>query len=498
MSIEIEIKLSATPDKISDIKQWVSDRFSDTSDWQEKQLANTYFDTENHKLREMEIGLRIRRDGEKFIQSVKSAGRVVGGLFQRNESEIELPSKELDLQAVAEPYLMILLEEAEEEDGPFKPAFNTDFLRRQMVVTESDSQIEIALDVGSIRCKEAQQDICEVELELKEGEPAVLFALCQELIEKFNLVLDSESKAERGYSLCRKSSPYLKQLRVVELSAKSSAEAAFETIAHTGLGHWQHYIKQMKREVTLDNVLQLNRALMFMQHMYSVFAPMIPRHALSGLRSDWREITKNFAKLLKVAQEINWLNNGKLYGFKYSELEGFEQGLRKAFKREGSQFVEYLKSPSYNLKLLHFSRWLYLKEWRLAFKEGGGQRLKKEIFPFAIRQLQHQLFDIKRHLTGKEELTENDYLTYLPRMYRTLDIGLFFGSLFENKKRKPYRQRWVDLVASIELFKQLEFIRRALKTEDRVDERLERTEKDILEALVTMRTRALEENPYWN
>ncbi|MCW9027581.1 MAG: adenylate cyclase, partial [Kangiella sp.] len=101
-------------------------------------------------------------------------------------------------------------------------------------------------------------------------------------------------------------------------------------------------------------------------------------------------------------------------------------------------------------------------------------------------------------LTGKDELTENDYLSYLPRMYRTLDIGLFFGSLFENKKRKPYRQRWVDLVASIELFKQLEFIRRALKTENQTDERLERTEKDILEALVTMRTRALEENPYWN
>ncbi|MBD3654791.1 CYTH and CHAD domain-containing protein [Kangiella sp.] len=498
MSIEIEIKLSATPDKISDIKQWVSERFSESSEWQEKQLANTYFDTENHKLREMEIGLRIRRDGDKFIQSVKSAGRVVGGLFQRNESEIELPSNQLDLQAVAEPYLMILLEEAEEEDGPVQPAFNTDFLRRQIFVTEGDSQIEIALDVGSIRCKEEKKDICEVELELKEGEPAILFSLCQELIEKFDLVLDSESKAERGYTLCQKPSPYLRQLRVVELTAKSSAEAAFETIAHTGLGHWQHYIKQIKREVTIDNVLQLNRALMFMQHMYSVFAPMIPRHALSSLRSDWREITKNFAKLLKVAQEINWLNNGKLYGFTYEELSDFEKGLRRAFKREGSQFTEYLKSASYNLKLLHFSRWLYLKEWRLAFKEGGGQRLKKEIFPFAIRQLQHQLFDIKRHLTGKGELTENDYLAYLPRMYRTLDIGLFFGSLFENKKRKAYRQRWVDLVASIELFKQLEFIRRALKTEDRIDERLERTEKDILEALVTMRTRALEENPYWN
>ncbi|NVK22205.1 MAG: CYTH domain-containing protein [Kangiellaceae bacterium] len=497
MSVEIEIKLAAQPEQINEIKQWLSEKYAPQSGWRNSLLVNTYYDTENHKLRELEIGLRVRRDGDDYIQSVKSAGRVVGGLFQHNESEIKLPNASLDLLAVTDPYLMILLEEAQEEDGAVRPLFRTDFHRDLCVVEVQGSQVEIALDQGSISHKEHNQLISEIELEFKLGHPSVIFDVCRALIDKFGLVLDSESKAERGYRMCTNPTPYLKRLDVVQLTAKSPAEGSFETIAHTGLEHWQHYIKQIKREVTVDSVLQLNRALMFMQHMYAVFAPLIPRNALTELRKDWREITKNFAKLLKVSLEINWLNNGKMYGFDYPELKDFEQGLRNAFRTEGERFVEYLHTPSYNLKLLHFSRWLYLKEWR-SVVESEQHRLQKEIFPFAIRQLQHQLLDLKRHLSEKEALDEKDYLNYLPKMYRTLDIGLFFGSLFDSRKRRAYRQNWVDLVANIELFKQLDFIRQALKSEQKVDQRLEQIEQDILQALVTMRQQAFEQNPYWN
>lgn len=498
MSIELEMKLAAKPEQISDIKQWLSQQLGVAVEWQSSDLVNTYYDTESHKLREMKIGLRVRRDGENYIQSVKSEGRVVGGLYQRNESETQIPNANLDLELVEDPYLQILLEEAQDEDGALRALFRTDFLRQHSLVNYQESEIEVAIDSGEISHKGDNSVICEVELELKSGEASAIFDLSRRLIEAFSLVLSSESKAERGYRLSSNHQVYLRRLDVVPLTAKSPAEGAFETIAHYGLAHWQHYIKLIKRESKVEYYLQLNRALLYMQHMYSVFAPLIPRHSLSEVRSDWREVTQNFGKVQSIALQLNWLENAKLYGFEYDSLKNQEEELEAKFAQESKEFIQFLGTADYNLKLLHFSRWLYTREWREELKESAKNRLQKEIFPFAIKQLQHQMLDITRHLKLKEELSDSDYLSYLPKLYRTLDIGLFFGSLFDSKKRVKFRQNWVDLVANIELFKQLDYVRKSLGAVDKQDESLETTEEEILGTLLSLRTKAFEQNPYWN
>ncbi|WP_223668647.1 CYTH and CHAD domain-containing protein [Kangiella shandongensis] len=509
MSIEIELKLSASTDKIQKVKQWLaemgtSEDNSAELEWETKYLHNTYYDSKNHRLRETNIGLRIRKDGEQYIQSVKSAGRVVGGLYQRNESETELPTNELQLDLVTEPYLMILLEEAEEEDGPFAPIFTTNFHREVAIINVDGAVIEAALDQGQISCidkeTEAPRELCEVELELKGGDDAtVLFELGQELIDKFELVLDSESKAERGYRLCRSAPEYTRRLDLVNLTSKTSAEGAFESVAHKGLGHWQYYIKRIKREPSIEAVLQLNRALMFMQTMYSVFAAVIPRHSLQHLRRDWREITHKFSKLFTIAEELNWLKSSKLYGFHYAELVPLEEGLEHSFYKEHKRFVEFLNTPSYNLKLLRFSRWLYMKEWRDALREGDREKIqKKEVFPYAIKQLQHLLRDLKRHLADKMTLGKQDYINYLPKMSRTLDIGLFFGSLFDDRARREYRRGWADIVANIQLLQQLIYLEKSLEAEGVEDPLLEETEMETLVVLKGMREEALARNPYWN
>ncbi|WP_251359081.1 CYTH and CHAD domain-containing protein [Kangiella sp. TOML190] len=498
MPIELEMKLAAQPEKINQIKQWLSQELGQTIEWQTSELVNTYYDTESHKLRELKIGLRVRRDGENYVQSVKSEGRVVGGLYQRNESETQIPNANLDLAVVEDPYLQILLEEAQEEDGALRALFRTDFERQAAMIQYQDSEIEVALDTGEISHRGHKSPICELELELKSGEAGAIFSLGQQLVDNFSLVLSAESKAERGYRLSSEHQVYLRRLDVVPLTAKSPAEGSFETIAHYGLAHWQHYIKLIKRELRIEYFLQLNRALLYMQHLYSVFAPLIPRHSLSEVRADWIEVTQNFSKVQQYALQLNWLENAKLYGFGYDALAEHENELRRKFELEGQNFIQYLSSPNYNLKLLHFSRWLYLKEWTIELKDSAKQRLQKEIFPFAIKQLQHQMVDVTRHLKIKEELQEKDYLSYLPKLYRTLDIGLFFGSLFDSKKRVSFRQNWVDLVANIELFKQLEYIRKVLMEHETRDPRLEETESEILQTLLELRTEAFTQNPYWN
>ncbi len=498
MSLELEIKLAANPEQISQIKQWLSDFSEQSLEWQRSELINTYYDTENHRLREMKIGLRTSRDGERYIQSVKSEGRVVGGLYQRNESEADISNASLDIQQVEDPYLLILLEEAEEEDGPFKALFRAEFERQHCLYHFQDSEIEILLDTGEVSHKGEKNLVCEVRLALKTDDANHIFDLTRQLIEEFSLILSAESKAEIGYRLSSDQTRYLKRLDVVPLTAKSPAEGSFETIAYYGLAHWQHYIKLVKQELKVEYFLQLHQVLLYMQHLYAVFAPLIPRHSLSEVRADWREITQNLSKVQTVASQLNWLANAKMYDFSYEELHEQEANLQQRFEQEGQNFVHYLLSSSYNLKLLHFSQWLYSKEWREEIRESHKQQLQKEIFPFAIKQLQHQMLDINRQFKVQEELHDEDYVSYLPKLYRTLDIGLFFGSLFDSKKRMTFRQNWVDLVANIELFKQLDYVRKSLESVGKEDLRLEETKEEILQALFKLRSKAFEQNPYWN
>ena len=96
MANEIEVKLIAPPELVSSIKEMTFDGVISTSPWSSSHLENTYFDTDSFKLRELRIGLRIRKDGEQYIQTVKSSGKAIGGLHQRNESESLLPEPELD------------------------------------------------------------------------------------------------------------------------------------------------------------------------------------------------------------------------------------------------------------------------------------------------------------------------------------------------------------------------------------------------------------------
>jgi triphosphatase len=102
--------------------------------------------------------------------TMKIAGRVVGGLHQRPEYNIDISKPELELERFpAEVWPEGELPSTLAEQ--VQPLFSTDFWREKWLVTEGKSRIEIALDLGDVKAGEFQEPICELELELLEGTP---------------------------------------------------------------------------------------------------------------------------------------------------------------------------------------------------------------------------------------------------------------------------------------------------------------------------------------
>ncbi len=84
MATETEIKLRVSPsdmDKLADHPLFNRYR---SQDWQSRELLNAYYDTDNGDLARAQVALRIRRDGEQFIQTLKSKGRCEFGVLRSN------------------------------------------------------------------------------------------------------------------------------------------------------------------------------------------------------------------------------------------------------------------------------------------------------------------------------------------------------------------------------------------------------------------------------
>jgi inorganic triphosphatase YgiF len=63
--------------------------------------------------------------------------------------------------------------------------------------------VELAFDQGALVADDRRWPLCELEFELKAGEPAALVALASRWVERFGLTLDVRTKAERGERLAR-------------------------------------------------------------------------------------------------------------------------------------------------------------------------------------------------------------------------------------------------------------------------------------------------------
>jgi inorganic triphosphatase YgiF len=80
----------------------------------------------------------------------------------------------------------------------------TTFERTLWLVHRRDgSLIEVALDIGHIEARGKRTSICELELELKAGEPTALFEVAQQIARTVAVLPANLSKAQRGFLLAQ-------------------------------------------------------------------------------------------------------------------------------------------------------------------------------------------------------------------------------------------------------------------------------------------------------
>jgi inorganic triphosphatase YgiF len=168
-------------------------------------LVSVYFDTKKFKLRRHGLSLRVRHIGRRHTQTIKQDSGEGGTLLARNEWEHEIDGRRPDLDAARDTALEPLL--GKKLHDSLLPLFETRVRRTVYPIRCGDSEIELTVDQGTVEAGSRSSSLCEVELELKHGDPADLFETARELSRQVPVQLALTSKAERGYSLVTGKAP---------------------------------------------------------------------------------------------------------------------------------------------------------------------------------------------------------------------------------------------------------------------------------------------------
>lgn len=198
MIIETELKL--TIDK-SEIERFITLPFLEENSFKPVEhysLCYTYYDTETADLFKHGFALRVRLYEDNYIQTIKTTGKSVDGLHQREEYHHTLPSENPDINFLPSDSLKQILIQNQKK---LIPIFVTDMRRISWYIEFEDTQIEIALDQGVIQSSEKTKLMYEVELELISGDADILSKVAEILRKSFSLTNENKSKGEYGYRL---------------------------------------------------------------------------------------------------------------------------------------------------------------------------------------------------------------------------------------------------------------------------------------------------------
>lgn len=198
---EIELKLRTSAHDLAQIRQSLLaiGRYNRTPET--KTLISTYFDTADKSLLAKKLALRVRRDGDRYIQTVKGPAPINALLSDRPESECEIGDDRPNIDCI--PDAALRRQVANLTRGcALTPLFATRVTRTVgRLRTDRGDDIEMAFDEGVIDANGDTELINEIELELVDGRPAGLFEFAQQLSAVGVITPTLSTKADRGIAL---------------------------------------------------------------------------------------------------------------------------------------------------------------------------------------------------------------------------------------------------------------------------------------------------------
>jgi inorganic triphosphatase YgiF len=424
---EIELKFALPIAKVGDITA----AFPELAEARPKLLLATYYDTPKWVLRRAAIALRVRCQGDVFIQTLKDSG---DGGIRRGEWEARVPGPDLDLAVLRGTPAARFLAKA----SHLAPVFTVEARRRCVEVAEGESRIELSLDEGRIKARGETAAFAELELELKSGPQWGLFTLARRVASAGDLTLSFTSKAERGFALARPPRSFASKFTSPALLAEMTAGEAFQRVAIACLRQIIANAERLRVRASPEVIHQLRVGLRRFRSLLTSFSAVVTDARLPAIKAELKWLTGE----LDTARNLDVLLQGDYRAAVATKedadgLRGLGLRLRGARRLAYVRSVTAVEGERFRRLLVDLLVWIEAGPWTAS--EARSEARQQPVRRFAADELGRRRRKIVRRgrdLRALDPLARHKLRIEAKKLRYSADV--FIGLFHRPKRAKAF------------------------------------------------------------
>lgn len=382
MGTEVELKLAISRSELRKVLAlpWLTKLAAEPA--KRQHLTSVYFDTRDLVLRDHGMSLRVRRVGDRRLQTIKASS---GALVQRDEWEYEIEGDQPDLKLAGQTALAPLLRRKIKRQ--LQPVFATDVERVVIPLHVGNSDIELALDSGRIDTPHDHTDITEVEIELKRGERRDAASLAKRLARSVSIAYDPVAKAERGYALLEGSLEGQTFAKAISIPPSSTLADAFATIAFECLRHLAANEAAVRRGDP-EGIHQMRVGARRLRAAFSLFKDLLRGGEIDRRKDEFAWLTEQLGPArdydVFVSKTVDQFRSSRDDEVEFELLENDLEHRRKAGFATARAAVE---SERFRRLVLDTALWIFDGAWRNDVDALEGFIRNRPVAAFAKQEL---------------------------------------------------------------------------------------------------------------
>jgi triphosphatase len=442
---ELEIKLELAPASLPRVKKIPLVRALKAPPRRTTEVS-VYFDTPKHKLRRKGLQLRVRRIGNRYIQTIKATRN--SELFERDEWETEIAGEAPDLGMAGGTALEPLMNGKLERQ--LKPLFETRVRRTVYPLVDDARAIALTIDRGTIDTGARSAPLCEIELELERGNLTELFDVARELAHALPAQLAFKSKSERGYELIDGKQDAPVKALPVDLAPGTSAREAFKVIGRTCLkqvtGNEPALIKGDP-----EGVHQMRVGLRRLRAAMSLFTDLLHDPRTAAVKTELRWLTGELASAR--ALEVLMKRVVTPVKMRRTRWDGVPSLSRELVERREAALMRAqtaVTSARFRALTLETAAWLEVGQWTKPQDDLVRDRGDVAIEIAAAEQLMERWRKIRRKGKKLAQLDRPSRHRLRIQVKKLRYAAEFFANLFPGKRASKRRQKFMSALARLQ------------------------------------------------
>lgn len=413
-------------------------------------LRSIYWDTPEHVLAKKNVALRVRRDGRRWIQTVKTKQELSSGLSQAGEIESPASGGRLSVETIPD--------EAVRNDllkwingAPLQPVCETIIRRAATLVSLPDgTRAELAVDIGQIVAGQLSAELREVEIELIDGSPAGLFAIARTIFPEGGVAFSRLSKSGRGYLLAEQGiieQPLApRKAAKIELPKEHIAEHSAQLLLRECLDQIATNIRVVLQLDDPEGPHQLRIGLRRLRSAFGLFIDVMQSPEMQRLGDEARWLGQEVGRLRDIDVVAIDIAQREADGHPdETDLTHLAADLKSKAQDRRRELLPILSGPRVQGFVFDLAQFVETRGWLMAQDMDQTGRLAAPVVDVAERALKKRWKKVRKNARDIAALDIEQRHELRKELKKLRYAVEFFSSLYPQKRLTPFLKHLKEL-----------------------------------------------------